>query len=242
MYPVRNIGIFDAFSVLRNAVRGRVGALCDYWRTRRSSNPTAHVDDDAEYDEDESDDDDNDNDDGESSSGGGDENGSDADDSDHGYRRAGALRYYDVTDGVPDTRAAACTTSGRNSIVYDRDGNAAAVAPAGNAHGHAAGNASVALGQRGASASCGIVDLESEPQQPNAASAHETPHGLSGGTGKPLSGLPCAVCLENVSRPSATKCGHLFCEECITHAVRQMRMCPLCRTPLTMRSVHPLYI
>ncbi|KAG9302014.1 hypothetical protein G9A89_021058 [Geosiphon pyriformis] len=52
--------------------------------------------------------------------------------------------------------------------------------------------------------------------------------------------LKCAICLEPPSEVAATSCGHIFCRNCITQAVRAQKMCSLCRTPLTRRQIRRL--
>ena len=53
----------------------------------------------------------------------------------------------------------------------------------------------------------------------------------------------CAVCLHELGgRLGATTCGHVFCEDCIQTAVRAQHRCPICRTKLTLRQIHPLYL
>lgn len=54
----------------------------------------------------------------------------------------------------------------------------------------------------------------------------------------------CSICLESLAKReiSATTCGHVFCTECIKAAIRTSRMCPNCRTRLTLKKIHPLYL
>jgi SNF2 family DNA or RNA helicase len=42
----------------------------------------------------------------------------------------------------------------------------------------------------------------------------------------------CAICLSKIEDCTVTKCGHLFCKECIETAVKTQRKCPHCRTAL----------
>ena len=39
----------------------------------------------------------------------------------------------------------------------------------------------------------------------------------------------CIICLDTVNRPAILPCAHVFCEECITHALEATRRCPLCK-------------
>ncbi|GET90106.1 DNA repair protein, putative [Leishmania tarentolae] len=44
-----------------------------------------------------------------------------------------------------------------------------------------------------------------------------------------LESRECIICLETVSRPAILPCAHVFCEECINHALQATRRCPLCK-------------
>jgi len=39
----------------------------------------------------------------------------------------------------------------------------------------------------------------------------------------------CAICLSNVSNGSITKCGHIFCTDCINQSLKYKQVCPLCK-------------
>lgn len=54
--------------------------------------------------------------------------------------------------------------------------------------------------------------------------------------------LRCSICLDSVSHPTSTICGHLFCEACIRLAVRQTGLCPTCRRKLSIRQIHRVYL
>ncbi len=53
--------------------------------------------------------------------------------------------------------------------------------------------------------------------------------------------LKCAICLGPIENITATVCGHIFCEGCILPAIEIQRKCPICRTHLTKKSIHPLF-
>lgn len=61
-----------------------------------------------------------------------------------------------------------------------------------------------------------------------------------------LSHLKCVICLDSPTDLTATNCGHLFCHECITAALRVTSatsgVCPVCRRKTTLKSLIPLAI
>eukprot|EP01112_Ceratiomyxa_fruticulosa_P014240 TRINITY_DN4061_c0_g1_i1.p1 TRINITY_DN4061_c0_g1~~TRINITY_DN4061_c0_g1_i1.p1 ORF type:complete len:338 (+),score=85.93 TRINITY_DN4061_c0_g1_i1:258-1271(+) len=56
-----------------------------------------------------------------------------------------------------------------------------------------------------------------------------------------LGKLTCSICLENVKDPTATTCGHIYCQKCIQSALKKSRLCPLCRKKCTPGSLVKLY-
>lgn len=52
----------------------------------------------------------------------------------------------------------------------------------------------------------------------------------------------CPICLNNIKEPGATKCGHLFCYECIVDCIKQMRSCPTCRAKCQANQVIKLFV
>jgi hypothetical protein len=42
----------------------------------------------------------------------------------------------------------------------------------------------------------------------------------------------CPICLETVVKAHKTKCGHIFCESCITEWYNHSNQCPLCRSSI----------
>lgn len=54
--------------------------------------------------------------------------------------------------------------------------------------------------------------------------------------------IRCSICLDIMSHPVSTVCGHLFCEACIILAIRQMGFCPTCRKKLTRKQFHRIYL
>eukprot|EP01094_Clydonella_sp_ATCC50884_P001681 TRINITY_DN1125_c0_g1_i2.p1 TRINITY_DN1125_c0_g1~~TRINITY_DN1125_c0_g1_i2.p1 ORF type:complete len:974 (+),score=208.43 TRINITY_DN1125_c0_g1_i2:59-2980(+) len=43
---------------------------------------------------------------------------------------------------------------------------------------------------------------------------------------------PCLICFDDIEVASVTKCGHVFCAQCIRTAVQLHHNCPICRTAL----------
>jgi len=77
----------------------------------------------------------------------------------------------------------------------------------------------------------------------NVQSAGCTASSASSGRVK-LANVECAICLETgvgVERPHATRCGHIFCYECISACLSSAEAasgkCPTCRTPCTMETI-----
>ncbi|XP_068182466.1 E3 ubiquitin-protein ligase RNF4-like [Antennarius striatus] len=61
--------------------------------------------------------------------------------------------------------------------------------------------------------------------------------------------VSCPVCLDSYSEivksgrlVVSTKCGHVFCRQCLRDALDLSHKCPTCRKRVTPRRYHPLYI
>ncbi|XP_017044080.1 E3 ubiquitin-protein ligase complex slx8-rfp subunit rfp2 [Drosophila ficusphila] len=54
----------------------------------------------------------------------------------------------------------------------------------------------------------------------------------------------CPVCMESVTKrePVSTKCGHVFCRECIQTAISSTHKCPMCNKKLTARQFFRIYL
>ncbi|XP_012526884.2 uncharacterized protein LOC105831361 [Monomorium pharaonis] len=53
-----------------------------------------------------------------------------------------------------------------------------------------------------------------------------------------LKSLECTICLELMTEPTKTRCGHSFCKSCIGEVLRKRNTnCPLCKTSLNRRSI-----
>ncbi|XP_057205410.1 RING finger protein 4 [Triplophysa rosa] len=61
--------------------------------------------------------------------------------------------------------------------------------------------------------------------------------------------VSCPVCMDAYSEiidsgrlMVSTKCGHLFCSQCIRDSLSRAHSCPTCRKKLTHKQYHPIYI
>lgn len=57
--------------------------------------------------------------------------------------------------------------------------------------------------------------------------------------------LKCCICLHfaSIDTPlSATKCGHIFCKECLDASLSHSKQCPMCRKTITKNSYHRLFL
>ncbi|XP_039125821.1 E3 ubiquitin-protein ligase RNF4-like [Dioscorea cayenensis subsp. rotundata] len=52
----------------------------------------------------------------------------------------------------------------------------------------------------------------------------------------------CPVCLNTLTEPSSTICGHIFCHGCIRRSVQTLKSCPTCRRKLSMNNFHRVYL
>jgi len=43
----------------------------------------------------------------------------------------------------------------------------------------------------------------------------------------------CSICMDDMDRPTLTKCGHIYCFECIKLCLSSKKMCPLCKKDIT---------
>ncbi|KAK3162848.1 hypothetical protein QOZ80_1BG0094530 [Eleusine coracana subsp. coracana] len=52
----------------------------------------------------------------------------------------------------------------------------------------------------------------------------------------------CPVCLNELTEPSSTSCGHIFCQKCIKASIQAQKKCPTCRQKLTNKGFHRVYL
>ncbi|KAI4491061.1 hypothetical protein M0802_010478 [Mischocyttarus mexicanus] len=56
--------------------------------------------------------------------------------------------------------------------------------------------------------------------------------------------LTCAICLEELKaklKPTATNCGHVFCENCLIKVINDKKKCPTCQSRISKKSFRRLY-
>ncbi|KAG8591246.1 hypothetical protein GDO81_000106 [Engystomops pustulosus] len=61
--------------------------------------------------------------------------------------------------------------------------------------------------------------------------------------------ISCPICMDGYSEIIqsgrlivSTKCGHIFCSQCLRDALRNVTSCPTCRKKLTHKQYHPIYV
>ncbi len=48
----------------------------------------------------------------------------------------------------------------------------------------------------------------------------------------------CSICFDELSNPSLTSCGHIFCKECLEMCLQVKKLCPMCKTDLTGKEIY----
>jgi len=59
---------------------------------------------------------------------------------------------------------------------------------------------------------------------------------------KSLAESSCPICLCPFQEPTTTKCGHVYCHDCIQRQIQVNRQCAVCRRKLTAKQLTRLYI
>ncbi|RHY76900.1 hypothetical protein DYB26_007035 [Aphanomyces astaci] len=54
--------------------------------------------------------------------------------------------------------------------------------------------------------------------------------------------MRCPLCLDTMVSITSTKCGHVYCRDCIAQAIVDIHRCPLCNKGLTLRDIHPVFL
>uniref|UniRef100_A0A8C0GB19 E3 ubiquitin-protein ligase RNF4 n=1 Tax=Chelonoidis abingdonii TaxID=106734 RepID=A0A8C0GB19_CHEAB len=66
---------------------------------------------------------------------------------------------------------------------------------------------------------------------------------------RPSGTVSCPICMDGYSEIIqsgrlivSTKCGHVFCSQCLRDSLRNANSCPTCRKKLNHKQYHPIYI
>ncbi|XP_026503921.1 E3 ubiquitin-protein ligase RNF4 [Terrapene carolina triunguis] len=66
---------------------------------------------------------------------------------------------------------------------------------------------------------------------------------------RPSGTVSCPICMDGYSEIVqsgrlivSTKCGHVFCSQCLRDSLRNANSCPTCRKKLNHKQYHPIYI
>lgn len=56
--------------------------------------------------------------------------------------------------------------------------------------------------------------------------------------------LECSICLQNITdhETVVTKCGHLFCRNCIRPLIAECKKCPMCNANANLDDLRTVYI
>ncbi|KAJ6840882.1 E3 ubiquitin-protein ligase RNF4-like isoform X1 [Iris pallida] len=52
----------------------------------------------------------------------------------------------------------------------------------------------------------------------------------------------CPVCMNILTYPCSTVCGHIFCQHCIVDCIKKLKKCPTCRRRLTLKNFHRVFL
>lgn len=52
----------------------------------------------------------------------------------------------------------------------------------------------------------------------------------------------CPICMSLLTEETSTKCGHIFCKECISKAITSQSKCPTCRRKLKAKDTFRIYL
>ncbi|KAI5624807.1 E3 ubiquitin-protein ligase RNF4 [Silurus asotus] len=91
-------------------------------------------------------------------------------------------------------------------------------------------------------------DDEEEPSQSLNPALLSSLHASARARSTP-GAVSCPVCMDAYTEiiesgrlMVSTKCGHLFCSQCIRDSLARAHNCPTCRKKLTYKQYHPIYI
>ncbi|KAJ6414950.1 hypothetical protein OIU84_003871 [Salix udensis] len=52
----------------------------------------------------------------------------------------------------------------------------------------------------------------------------------------------CPICMDEMKEATSTKCGHVFCKNCIEKALAVQKKCPTCRTKCIAKSIFRIFL
>ncbi|XP_078159368.1 uncharacterized protein LOC144555038 [Carex rostrata] len=79
-----------------------------------------------------------------------------------------------------------------------------------------------------------VIEIQPEPPQPVPVEVPPPP------PKEPT--FSCPICLNQLTEPCSTTCGHVFCQSCIKASIQAQKKCPTCRKKLNKNSFHRLYL
>ncbi|KAF3334383.1 E3 ubiquitin-protein ligase RNF4-like isoform X1 [Carex littledalei] len=80
-----------------------------------------------------------------------------------------------------------------------------------------------------------VIEIQPEPPQPVPVEVPPPPPPK-----EPT--FSCPICLNQLTEPCSTTCGHVFCQSCIKASIQAQKKCPTCRKKLNKNSFHRLYL
>jgi len=52
----------------------------------------------------------------------------------------------------------------------------------------------------------------------------------------------CPICMDELQEATSTKCGHVFCKNCIKKALAVQKKCPTCRMKCRAKSIYRIFL
>lgn len=87
------------------------------------------------------------------------------------------------------------------------------------------------------------VYVKYSASRPTASLEHHSSSGPTSGT------VSCPICMDGYTEivqsrriVVSTKCGHIFCSQCLRDSLKNANTCPTCRKRLNHKQYHPIYI
>ncbi|XP_043251483.1 E3 ubiquitin-protein ligase RNF4-like [Colletes gigas] len=93
-----------------------------------------------------------------------------------------------------------------------------------------------------------VEDTSTSKQPINTDQINSPKYGIYCGndyTPESLIPLLCPICYEYYSskiRPISTRCGHVFCTQCLEQALRNLKKCPTCKTAVKFNQCTRLHL